>query len=392
MPRTLALIFFSILFFLLVQRVEAGNLTSISDLISTSRPTASALHVVKFTSQNAIPASSNIRIAFPVLKSGESNNPSSPSATTFQMNGLTQSSIKVLQGGTDITSNFASIVVNNPTVGTSPTIVFTLGAQSIPAGSVLTFFLGCTTLSGSTCTTPDPHILNPTKTAANGIADIWTLTATTSVDSGKTKIATQEGVNLSANVEPTFTFTIAGIPDGTSLNSLAYCGTSHEKDTTNSGISPTATEVNLENISTAASNSAAQLLTVATNASQGYTITTNSTGHLVNATNGAFFPNAQGDPIANNTPSPFPMTIGTASYGITACDAHSKVSPSFWGANGNLRFANPSATFLYTLVNSNIMPVAGGDSIVVMYRANAAQNTPAGVYRTVMTYVATAVF
>jgi len=358
-----------------------------------------ALHVIKFTTQSVIPVNGKITLTFPALTSGDANNAASPSATTFQMNGLASGQIKIASGTSDVSGNF-TITVNNPSSGTSPTVVLSANTTTIAAGTVIKIFLGCSAIDANpNCTTQVPRIINPTKTATAGTADTWSINITTTdvsnavdLDTGKAKIGTIESVSVSANIDPSFTFTIAGIADNTDLNSSSYCGASHEKDTTNTGISPTATDVNLGTVNSTASNSAAQLITIASNAVSGYSLTATSSGHFINPSSGSFLPNAQGDPTANDTPVPLSMTVGTPSYGITACDAGGKVATGTWGVNGDLRFANPSSAYLYTLVNSSAQPVSGGDKIVIIYRANVSTQTPAGIYRTVETYVATPIF
>jgi len=120
-------------------------------------------------------------------------------------------------------------------------------------------------------------------------------------------------------------------------------------------------------------------------------ITATSSGHFANVGSGAFLPNAQGDPTSNDTPSPSTMTLGTAAYGIHACDVNGKVTTNIWGQAPD-KFANPSATNLYTLVNSSTAPALSGDTIIVLYRATAAGSTPPGIYKNVLTYLATPIF
>ena len=113
--------------------------------------------------------------------------------------------------------------------------------------------------------------------------------------------------------------------------------------------------------------------------------------HFINPANGVYLQDAQGTPTANDTPSPATITAGTPAFGIHACDANSKVSTSTWG-QATAKFANPSASFYYTLVNSASEPASGGDKITIEYAATPASTTPAGDYRAVLTYVASVVF
>lgn len=69
-----------------------------------------AMHTVGFTTVNPLASSQKIVINFPVLSSGDANNAASPSASTFQTNGLAQAGVKVwdVTGAADITTNFTA--------------------------------------------------------------------------------------------------------------------------------------------------------------------------------------------------------------------------------------------------------------------------------------------
>lgn len=350
-----------------------------------------AMHSVSFTTTNAVTGGSFV-FTFPALGAGDTN-AARPSSQAFQFNGLAPSQVQV--NGTTC----ASIVIGGTGASGTPTITCNLASTTTVATSTtITVLIGCTAQSSGACTATVPTLINPTKTAGAGAADTWTISIKewsansgggTQLDSSLVKVGTVESVSVVAHVDPTFTFTIAGVPDATALNTASYCGTSHSADTTNTGISSTATLVNLGTLTSVQINRAAQTLKVTSNSVSGYTITATSSGQLVSGANA--IANAQGTVTGNGTPGPAAITAGTAAFGIHACDANSKVNTTTWGQATSL-FANPSPTYYYTLVNSSSQPSSSGDSIVSEYGATVSSTTPAGDYQTVLTYVATPLF
>lgn len=356
-----------------------------------------ALHTVAFTTINTIPTSGSITLAFPTLTSGDANTPASPSATTFQMNGLSSSQIIVSDNGSDISSSFTSKTVTNPSAGTAPTITLTLnGSSSIAAGHTVRIFLGCT--AGTTsCSAQAPMIINPTTNSVTaGTARTWAVTITTrdvtnstNLDSGLAYVGTVDSVRVTANVAQTFTFTIAGINNATAINNGNSTGCTNS-ETTNTGFNSNATDVNLGTLGSGI-NIAAQLLTVTTNAINGYSLTATSSGHLINPSNGYW--------LADST-TPTAMTAGTTWFGIHACGLD--VNSSTWGTGAtgggtNAKYAWPTQTTAVTLASDATGPIAnsiaaGNGLTSVEYAATVDGAVPAGTYNSVVTYVATPTF
>lgn len=349
-----------------------------------------AMHTVEFQTIQAVPVSGRIVLTFPALTSGDANNAASPSASTFQFNGLSDSEVSVLSGTTDISGNITA-VVTNPTSGNGGVVTLTLdGATSIPAGTVVNVFLGCTAVNTSSCTTQAPRIINPTKSAAAGTADTWKLRIDTqnassvNLDTADIRIATIETVQVAATVEPTLTFTIAGINNATTLNNGRVTGCpSSTPDVTNAGIASTTNYINLGVIHTGQINVAAQDMTVSTNAQSGYVLTATSSGKLLNPASGYFF-------ASDTTGST--MTAGTEEFGIHACgtDANTGLFGSASVLSGTGNVAWPTATTPLTIASRN----AAASSLVttVSYHATVSGGTPTGSYYSVITYVVTPTF
>ncbi len=365
-----------------------------------------AMHTIQFTATTAIPASGKIVIGFP----GGADTSASPSATAFAMNGLTTgiaaANISYKLDGTRTCSFTVA----------SPNITCTVDSGgAIAAGTTITFLIGCADASTNetTCTTQSPRFINPTKAAAAGTNDRWKINVTTqdassnNLDTATVAVGIIESVQVLATVDPSLTFTIAGVSNGSAINNGNTTGCTNT-ETTNAGVDATSTVVNLGVLGTTPtttdtkiSNIAAQLLTVSTNAASGYSLTATTSGNFRNASTGF-------DISSSTTPAAFPN--GAPWFGIHPCGLN--VSAATWtssganqncntyitGSTGNIcKYGWPSSTSPTTLASKNSGPIANslvtGDGIVsVEYASGIDGSVPAGNYQSVITYVATPAF
>lgn len=343
-----------------------------------------AMHTIKFTTATAIPTLGKITINFPSLTSGDANQAASASASTFQLNGIGASQIAVngLSGAATYT-----VSTTNPAVGTNGSVVLTFtGTTNVPVNTVVTVFLGCNTQSAGACTTQAPRLINPTKTKAAGSADTWRINLTTTdvtnstdLDTGRAVIGTVESVQVQAQIDPTLTFTIAGLNNGTNFNTITSC----PSETSNSGINATATFVNLGTVGTGITI-AGQEITVSTNGTGGYALTATSSGTLINP--------ASGYSVVSST-SYGTMTAGTELFGIHPCgtDAVSSAVPgSAVSGGGGGKVAWPTQTTNISLASRT--STANAINTGIEYAITASNVTPEGIYTSVITYVATATF
>jgi hypothetical protein len=389
-----------------------------------------AMHRVAFTVVGAVPNTGDIFMTFPNLATGDSNNEASPSATTFQMNNLDADDvtlIKVLDDDTDITAN-TTISLTNPTGnGDGADLTITIDTGSIAAGSVVEIFIGCSTVGGGTCTAQTPRVINPTKTAAAGTADTWKIAVQTRngsdvlIDSATVAVATIDSVQILATVDPTLTFTIAGVGNGVDVNTGNTTGCLQDEDT-NAGTAATATVVNLgilgntpTAVDTKVSNIAAQLLTVTTNGSGGYSLTATSAGQLRDFSSG-FAINSSTTPTAFPASAPrhwfgfhacgldtYNATIGTTFWNTTAsntecgsCISGSTTCPDSTPGTNVCKYGWPTTTTSLTLASDSTGPIGtasdGNGLVSVSYASGVDANVPGGSYQTYVTYVATATF
>ena len=156
-------------------------------------------------------------------------------------------------------------------------------------------------------------------------------------------------------------------------------------------------------------SAAAQQLQVSTNSASGYVITATSSGRFINPATGFFLPDANGgNGLTNNdTPAPGVINAGTPAFGIHACGARSGAlsgnsgisAGDIWINAGTLsnsaRFSNPwntgSNAYYATIASYTGGPVTT-DNTAILYGATISGTTPAGLYSTTLTYVATATF
>ena len=361
-----------------------------------------AMHTISFTPNSIIPNTGKIIITFP----GTFSNIASPSATTFSFNNLVAANVKCFP---TTACSGSAVTISSSGV---PTITLTTGASQ-PVGTNIQVFIGCSAITAGACTTQVPTLINPTKTATSGTADVWrvgiasTDGSSNPLDSSTISIGTVESVTVRATIDPSLTFIISGVTDGLAVNTGNVTGCL-QVETTNTGITSTATDVGLGSLSsvpsagTKLSNIAAQLLTVATNGANGYAITATSSGSLSNPSTG-FSVNS------STTPLVFPSTGNY--FGMHPCGADSDVTrwiqtPTTTVCNTYVPGATPVCKYAWPnnapmlVSNRAAGPIGTGSSCAaagcgltsVSYAATQDVSLPPGIYQSVITYVATPSF
>lgn len=353
-----------------------------------------ATHIIKFTTITNIENGGHIVITFP----GSGVNIASPSASTFSFNNLGTSA--VICNPTNACSGTKTI--------TAPSITLTTGA-AISGATTIVVAIGCTgtVTAAGICSTYAPALINPIKTsAAAGTADTWKVNVKTQdssnidLDTSSIKIGTIESVQVQGTVEPSLTFTISGLAHNTTLNSQNSSCAAGDVTNPGTGLDATATFVNLGSLGNGNINISAQELSVSTNGSFGYSITATSSGRFINPGSGFFITDNMSSSglTAVDTPAPaiFPAT-GNAYFGIHPCGAD--VATGTWVnsttafGSGN-KYSNPFNTGVngyYATLASYTAP-ASSRKTEVEYAGTVGATTPAGIYTTVFTYVATANF
>lgn len=362
-----------------------------------------AMHKISFKTTTAIPASGKIVIGFP----GGGSNLASPSATTFSFNGLATGDISYKLDGT----RTCTFTISAPNI----TCAMDSGGV-LAAGTTVTFLIGCGDSSSNetACAAQKPRLINPTKTTANicnnnastCTADDWKVLLTTqdassnNLDTGSVKIGVNESVQVVATVEPSLSYILYGLSNGTNMNTITGC----PSEPTNAGVDSTATNVNLGTLANGVINISGQKISVSTNGSSGYVISATSSGRFIDPDNGFWLPDANGGNglTANDTPAPATFgASGTPAFGINACGTNANaVNASQWagssttGFSTGAKYSNPwnsAGNDFYNTITSATGAVSA-DVTGIRYAATIGPTTPAGTYRTVLTYVVTATF
>ena len=375
-----------------------------------------AMHKIQFTVPTTIPDTGDIVLTFPALATGDANNEASPSASTFQFNDMDTNDttlIKVLDDDADITSSTTRAASNPSGAGDGPDILITLSGTTIAAGSIVEIFIGCTTVAAGDCSVQTPTLINPTKSAAAGTADVWKIGIQTrdgsdvNLDNATVAVGTIESVTVRATVDPTLSFTITGIANGAAVN-LGNTTGCLQTETTNAGIASTSTEVNLGLLANTPSgtgvkvgNIAAQRINISTNAAGGYVLTATSSGQLINPATGFFLE-------SSTTPTAFPAA-GADWFGMHACGLD--VTTLTWNSTASTAcnsyitgsadpiclYGWPATATPLSIASDSTGPIgnsltAGNGVVSIAYAASVDAGIPPGEYRTVITYVATPTF
>lgn len=329
--------------------IEAANVSSFSDTLSDSAPSASATHTISFVNTTTINDTESMTLTFPSGFTG--------------IGSIVDGDVTVSDDGGDISASVTA-------AGAGQVVTMTLAGTSITAGSVVEIVIGATNF-----------ISNP---GPEGSYEI-TLGGTMA-DTGSTRVVILTAVTVTATVDTIFTFAVAGTAAGTAINGQTSTGA------TGSTTIPFGTLTEL------AATTSAQELTVATNAANGYVVTVQLDGALRSTTGEDIDGFDEGSDT--NTPTIWGAPAGTLGspntfghWGVTSDDT------SITSRAGN-EFADDlfiAASTTPREVMQHSGPVAsdsgqGLGTTTVGYRVEISALQQAGDYSTTLTYVATPTF
>ena len=314
-----------------------------------------AVHTISFTTRSVV-ASGSLFIS---LTSGGSATDNIPDSAGFDFNRIsttTDISVTGFTPGVISTSTGASLI--------NFSIPF---STSLASGTTVTIVIGATN-----------RLLNPTKTAASGTADVWKAIVAERdavpniIDSSTIYVTTIESVLVTATVSPSLTFTIAGIGSG---------GTAFGATTTS--VTTTTVTVPFGTLTPVINSYAAQLLTVGTNASNGYTVTGYEDASM-RKTNGTTIPDYSTTAAEN---------IATNGFGWTPVSVSGSPTLPFT-YNTGAHFFHSSGFGTSTSVStifSNSGPTTS-DQVRVIYGIRVSASQAPGDYQNLVTYIATGSF
>ena len=348
---------------------EAASVTSFSDTLSDSAPSVGSNHTLTFVTPTGIANGSTITISL-------ANGPFLLGSTTF-------ADIDVIDGNTNL-SVAASCAATDEIGFSTSTNLITLtfctgdGASIDPAGTT-TIKIGKHATFGTTGT---KQLTNP----AVGSYEI-DLTAGVS-DSGSTRVAIIAPVVVTAAVDTSFTFTVAGLGGGTDVNGLVTTGSS------------TATSIPFGSLIANTASSAAQQLSVSTNSSYGFAVTV-TTDQQLRSSSGADIDGFNNGSYATTPISWVPPTQSISNentwghWGLTSNDATFGVSDPFDVGGAGERFVSASTTpvqvFRHDGPSDGVTPNVGRASVAYQVEISALQEA-GNDYTATLTYVATPVF
>jgi len=369
--------------------------------------TQSSGWTLAFTTVAQVPVGGYLVVTVPMADSAKGANAIPDTAATVATSGFDLSTLGP-----------SNIIVS---AGCTPTSWGTSDMATIATGSGTTDHVFTWARSGSICaastaitvTIGGPGVVNPapiTTGHTQGTADVYGITVQTKdgstnvIDSAVPRAAPVEAVLISATVDETLTFVVAGLSSGSS-----YCGNS-------ASVSATATSIPWGHFS--AANTfvyAAQQLTVNTNAASGYTVTIEENDQM----------GKNGNTCTGTAPSAgdYTFTTGKTCIRDTVCATSncSQTDAADWtnatsypGLGYSLASqSGTDAPFFYNektrtwsakqladkteggetaqTIMSNSGPVSGS-SVYVCYKITIPGNQPAGYYYNIAKYTATAIF
>jgi hypothetical protein len=233
-----------------VSTAHAANVQEVSDTLSDSQPSAGATHNVRFTPPNDVTGGDTVRITFGAeggsFDASSLTNSDFASSTTHTVNNSAGS----CGAGNDWFTSDS---------GTGYVEYELCSGDTVSGGTPIEFVVGSSTGN---------QVTNPSSTGSYVVRIGGTMQ-----DSGDTRVAIVDDVSVSAAVDTTFTFTVSGVSQGTSINGSA----------TSTATTTSATEMNFGTLPVGELVLVGQQLSVQTNASNGFVVTVEADQNLTSS-------------------------------------------------------------------------------------------------------------
>jgi len=231
---------------------EASSITSASDTLSNSAPSALSNHTIAFTTPMGMVASSTITITF---------------ATQFTFPAMGFDDVDVTASGTNQTLASTSAAGVWGAYFAGKTLTLTTPTD-VPQASNTPYVIKIGT-NATFGVTGDAQITNPSATTSYAI-DI----AGSMADVGQVRVAIVDQVLVSASVDTSLTFTVSGVNSSSTVNGSP----------TTTAATSTSTTLPFGTLTAGVSKVLAHDLAVTTNATNGYSVTVEQTGPLQSTT------------------------------------------------------------------------------------------------------------
>jgi len=364
----LALILLVVALYIFTPLVKAGVVTTRNDILSDSRPTTVSNHTIQFTTVTTVPTGGTIILTFQTFNMG------SVDYTDIDVKDDTVDLLLAAAPGTGASSALGAVIVGQVLTITEN------DADTIVGGSVIEIQIGTNATSGDT---GNQQITNP----AAGVYDI-DITGSFG-DTGKIKVSVIAGVTVSATVSESLSFVIGLVTNAACDTSFSVLG----------GPDSTATTVPFGTLAAVDTfYHACQDLTLSTNATNGYAITTQELTNLRDTT--------ISKNIADSTGDAGTMTEIVTNAWATAA-AHSGFGYSCAnnaGGGTDCAFLAAYKQFACTGVDANCDPGSGAEtpqtvmsnvgsvsasSSRIEYKLTVSGSQQAGTYSNTVMYIAT---
>ena len=230
---------------------QAANLTSISDTLSDSNVSSLSNHTVQFTVPTSSPgviAAGTIVVTFPA---------------GFNIAALTVGDVDFAINGAEQTLAGSASGATWGVATSSQNLTLTSGTGVVTAGQVVRIRIGTNAVTGSTGT---HQVTNPT---AGSYEFVVTAGA---ADTGRTRVAILNNVTVTAVVDTSFVFTVAGLATSTAVNATTTTGSS------------TPTTIPFGTLVAGQIKTLGQQLSVTTNARNGFVVTVQQSQNLLSST------------------------------------------------------------------------------------------------------------
>jgi hypothetical protein len=346
---------------------EAAAVTTYSDTLSDSAPSVNANHTIQFTTPTGVTNGQTIVFTFDA-----GFDPTSVDHTDIDMATTSGEFTLALDcsGSERASAAFSGDVLTITLCSGDGGIIAANGTTTIQIGTHATHQ-----------TTGDQQINNPAAVASHEIALV------AGADTGTTELAIVNTVNVTASVDTLFTFSVAGTAAGTSVNGAHTTGGA-----------TSATSIPFGQIDAGVASTAAQVLSVTTNAKSGFVVTVQSDGQLDSATGADIDGYINGN--FTTTPTSWTAPSGTLGqentyghWGLTSDDA--ALTSGYTDLYGTGLYVSASTTPVEVFRHSG--PVNGtgmgvGTTTVGYRIQRTALQEAAEDYQATLTYVATPVF
>ncbi len=275
-----------------IARAQAASLTTVKDTITDSRPSVVANHTIDFTTPTGVTSGQTITITFP---------------SGFTMTSIAFGDVDLKDDGTDLAIAATPAGATWGAAVSGQVLTLTNGTTAVTAGSVMELQIGTHATFGTTGTN---QITNTT------VGSYVISIGGTMTDSASLRIALIDAVTVTASVDTSLTFTVAGITTGVTVNG----------DAITTSVVSTATTLPFGTLAPGTAKVAAQTLSVTTNAKNGFAVTVIQNQNLLSA-NGADIDTFK-DGASTAVPTAWTTPLGTLDteatyghYGLTSEDA-----------------------------------------------------------------------